>query len=57
MKAMKAKQYSGYNVRLHKSEVIQNPIKIRMKNGMFAIKGHGSDGTTIHRFLGKNPNL
>ena len=54
---MKAKQYSGYNVRLHKSEVIQNPIKIRMKNGMFAIKGHGSDGTTIHRFLGKNPNL
>lgn len=41
----------GYNVKLKKSEVIRNPVKVTMKNGRHAVKGLGSDGTPIFRIV------
>lgn len=41
----------GYNVKLRKKEVIQDPRRVTTKNGKPAIKGHGSDGTGMMRFI------
>ena len=45
------KNIIGYNVKLRKKEVIQDPRRVTTKNGKPAIKGHGSDGTTMMRFI------
>jgi len=41
----------GYNVKLKRMEVIQNPQAKVLKNGRKAIVGHGSDGTPIYKFV------
>ena len=45
---------TGYNVKLKKKEKIQNPKHVTLKNGRHAIKGVGSDGTPIFRFVASN---
>jgi len=42
---------TGFNVKLKKIEVIQNPKIITTKNNRRAIAGIGSDGTKIFRFI------
>jgi len=42
---------TGFNVKLKKSEVIQNPKEVTLGNGRKAIRGVGSDGTPIFRFI------
>jgi len=42
---------TGFNVKLRKKEVIQNPRKVTLSNGRKAIAGVGSDGTKIFRFI------
>ena len=42
---------TGFNVKLRKKEVIQNPREITLSNGRKAIAGVGSDGTKIFRFI------
>lgn len=41
----------GFNVKLKRSEVIQNPREVTFKNGRKAIAGIGSDGTKIFRII------
>jgi len=45
---------TAYNVKLKKSETIQNPTVVTMKNGRHAIKGTGSDGTGMFRIISKS---
>lgn len=42
---------TGFNVKLKKSEVIQNPKEVTLRNGRKAVRGVGSDGTPIFRFI------
>ena len=42
---------TGFNVKLKKKEVIQNPRHVTLSNGRKAIRGVGSDGTPIFRFI------
>ncbi len=42
---------TGFNVKLKKNEVIQNPKHVTLSNGRKAIRGVGSDGTPIFRFV------
>jgi len=42
---------TGFNVKLKKKEVIQNPREVTLKNGRKAVRGVGSDGTPIFRFI------
>jgi len=42
---------TGFNVKLGKKEVIQNPRHVTLSNGRKAIRGFGSDGTAIIRFV------
>jgi len=42
---------TGFNVKLKKKEVIQNPREVTLSNGRKAIAGVGSDGTKIFRFI------
>lgn len=42
---------TGFNVKLRKKEVIQNPRIVTLKNKRKAIRGVGSDGTPIFRFI------
>jgi len=44
-------QAKGLNVRTKKMEVIKNPQLVTTKNGRKAIRGVGSDGTPIFRFV------
>lgn len=44
----------GYNVKLKKKETIQNPKRVVLKNGRHAIKGVGSDGTVMFKFVKAN---
>jgi len=41
----------GFNVKLKKMEVIQEPEIRTLKNNRKAIVGHGSDGTPIFKFI------
>ena len=41
----------GYNVKLRKMDKIKNPKRVVLKNGRHAVKGVGSDGTTIFKFV------
>lgn len=41
----------GYNVKLKKKEKIQNAKHVMTKNGRHAIKGVGSDGTIMYKFI------
>jgi len=41
----------GYNVKLKRKEEIMNPKRVVLKNGRHAIKGVGSDGTVMFRFV------
>ncbi len=52
-KAVHAKNagLTGFNVKLKRSEVIQNPREVTFKNGRKAIRGVGSDGTPIFRII------
>ena len=42
---------TGFNVKLGRKEVIQNPREVTFKNGRKAIRGVGSDGTPIFRII------
>ncbi len=42
---------TGFNVKLGKKELIQNPREVTLSNGRKAIRGVGSDGTPIFRFI------
>ncbi len=42
---------TGFNVKLGRKEAIQNPREVTLRNGRKAIKGVGSDGTPIFRFI------
>lgn len=42
---------TGFNVKLKKKEVIQNPKHVTLSNGRKAIRGFGSDGTPIFKFI------
>ncbi len=52
-KAVHAKNagLTGFNVKLQKKEVIQNPREVTFSNGRKAIRGVGSDGTPIFRII------
>ena len=41
----------GYNVKLKKKEKILNAKHVTTKNGRHAIKGVGSDGTVMYKFI------
>jgi len=52
LKAIHAKSgITGFNVKLGKKEVIQNPREVTLSNGRKAVRGVGSDGTPIFRFV------
>ncbi len=42
---------TGFNVKLKRKEVIQNPRIITTKNNRKAVTGFGSDGTPIFKFI------
>ncbi len=50
MRAIKAKEM-GFNVKLKKMEVIQDPHIRMTSNNRKQIVGHGSDGTPIFKFI------
>ncbi len=50
-KSLSVSDVIGYNVKLKKKEKIQNPKSVVLKNGRHAIKGVGSDGTVMFRFV------
>ncbi len=41
----------GYNVKLKRKEKILNPKRVILKNGRHAVKGVGSDGTVMFKFV------
>ncbi len=41
----------GYNVKLKRKEKILNPKRVILKNGRHAVKGMGSDGTVMFKFV------
>lgn len=49
--SMNDMEYTGYNVKLKKKEMIRNPKHVVLKNGRHAIKGIGSDGTVMFKFV------
>jgi len=42
---------TGFNVKLKRKEVIQNPKHVTLSNGRKAVRGVGSDGTPIFKFV------
>ena len=47
-------KYTAYDVKAKKKVNIQNPKVVKMKNGMYAIKGTSSvSGITVFRIVGK----
>ncbi len=49
--ALSTSDIIGYNVKLKKKEKIQNPKSVILKNGRHAVKGVGSDGTVMFKFV------
>jgi len=44
---------TGYNLKLKRKEVIQNPERVTLPNGAKAVKGIGSDGTPLFRIIAR----
>lgn len=46
--------YTAYDVKAKKKVNIKNPKVVKLKNGMYAIKGESSvSGNTVFRIVGK----
>jgi hypothetical protein len=45
---------TAFNLKLKKTEVIQNPREVTLPNGAKAVRGVGSDGTPLFRIVARS---